>query len=255
MQIWGCDLPEVPFFDCNARIGRCSTPRPEQFTDVGGLLDEMDQAGIERALVHHAWSVEWDPQMGNQALLSELSGQTRLRPCFVPLPPATGEVPPPRDFASQVRDAGGAVRLFPKEHQYLLNDVTVGHMLDVFSAERLLVLIDIGQTSWGELAELLRRHPALSVLVLGLYYRVDRYLYPLLERFGNLHVESGTYGVHRGIEAVCGRFGAERLVFGTDLPVHEAGGPIAMVTYAEIPDEGKQLIAGGNLRRLRGEVD
>lgn len=248
-------MPELSLFDCNARIGRCSTPRPEQFTDVAGLLAEMDRAGIEGALVHHAWSVEWDPHKGNEALLAEIAGHDRLRPCFVGLPPGTAEVPPPHDFAAQVKEAGGAVRLFPKEHQYILNDVTVGHMLDVFSAERVPLLIDIGQTSWGELAGLLRRHPALSVLLLGLYYRVDRYLYPLLERFGNLHVESGTYGVHRGIEAVCARFGAERLVFGTDLPVHEVGGPIAMVTYADISHEEKQLIAGGNLRRLLGEVE
>lgn len=248
-------MPDLPFFDCNARIGRCSTPRPEQFTDVAGLLDEMDRAGIESALVCHAWSVEWDPPKGNEALLADIAGQERLRPCFVALPPGTAEVAPPPDFARRVKDVGGAVRLFPKEHQYLLNDVTVGYMLDVFSAQRVPVLIDIGQTGWGELAGLLQRHPALSVLLLGLYYRVDRYLYPLLERFGNLHVESGTYGVHRGIEAVCERFGAERLVFGTDLPVHEAGGPIAMVTYAQISDDEKRLIAGGNLRRLLGEVD
>ena len=247
-------MTEFTFFDCNVRIGRSSSPRPEHFFTTDELLREMDRAGIEAALVSHAWSVEWAPKAGNEALLAELSGQERLRPCCVALPPATRELPPPHDFARQVRDAGGAVRLFPKEHQYLLNDVTVGHLLDVLSSHQVTVLIDIGQTSWGELTSLLRRHPALNIIVLGGYYRIDRYLYPLLERFGNLYVESGTYGVHRGIEAICQRFGAERLVFGTDLPIHEVGGPIAMLTYAQISLEQKQLIAGDNLRKLLGEV-
>jgi len=247
-------LTELTFLDCNVRIGRSSAPRPEHFSTTGELLAEMDRASIEGALVYHAWSVEWDPKAGNEALLAELAGQERLRPCFVALPPATRELPPPHDFARQVRDARGAVRLFPKEHQYLLNDVTVGHLLDAFSSHRVTVLIDIGQTSWDELGSLLRQYPALNIIVLGGYYRIDRYLYPLLERFGNLYAESGTYGVHRGIEAVCERFGAERLVFGTDLPIHEVGGPMAMVTYAQIPLEQRQLIAGGNLRKLLGEV-
>jgi hypothetical protein len=247
-------LSELAFFDCNTRIGRSSTPRPEHLTQPSELLEEMDRGGIEQALVCHAWSVEWDANQGNQALLAELAGHERLRPCLAALPPATGEIPSPAGLARQVKAVGGAVRLFPKEHQYVLNDVTCGHMLDVFSAQQVPVLIDVGQTSWPELANLLQRHPALSIVVLGGYYRIDRYLYPLLERFGNLHVESGTYGVHRGIEAICSRFGAERLVFGTDLPVHEVGGPMALVTYAEISLEEKQLIASGNLRRLLGEV-
>ena len=246
-------MPELRFFDCNARIGRCSVPRPEQFLDAPGLLAEMDRAGIERALVHHAWSVEWDPQEGNEALLRGIGAEGRLHPCFAALPPATGELAPPTDFARRVRDLRGAVRLFPVQQQYLLNDVSCGHLFDALSFERVPVLIDIGQTSWGELATILSRHPALNVTVLGVYYRIDRYLYPLLERFGSLHVESGSYGVHRGIEAVCRRFGAERLVFGTDLPVHEVGGPMALVTYAALSDGEKQRIAAGNLGRMLGE--
>lgn len=243
------------FFDCNCRIGRCSTPRPEQFFDAAGLLAEMDRAGIERALVYHAWAVEWDPVAGNESLRREIANEDRLYPCFVALPPATGELPPPKDFAKQVRDAQGAVRLFPNSHQYLLTECSIAHLLDTLSSHGVPVLIDIGQTNWREIGELLDRHPGLNLVILDAYYRVDRYLYPLWERFGNLYLDCGSYGVHRGIEAVCSRFGAERLLFGTDLPVHEVGGPMALVTYAGIPEAQKQLIAGGNLSRMLGVND
>jgi hypothetical protein len=248
-------VPELRFFDCNARIGRASTPRPEHLLDVAGLLAEMDRAGIERALVHHVWSAEWDPPEGHAALLREIGGEDRLYPCFAGLPPATRELPPPRDFARQVRDLRGAVRLFPVQHNYLLNEVSIGHLLDALSFERVPVLIDLAQTNWPEITALLGHHPALSLIVLNAYYRVDRLLYPLWERFGNLYLDCGSYGVHRGVEAVCARFGAERLVFGTDLPVHEAGGPMAVVTYAALSEAEKQLIAGGNLRRMLGVED
>jgi len=247
-------LPTLRFFDCNARIGRSSVPRPEHILEPADLLAEMDRAGVERALVTHAWSLEWDPVKGNEELLRVTAGEPRLRPCLAGLPAATRELPPPPEFAQAVSAAGGTVRLFPNEHQYVLDQVSCGSLLQALGENHVPVLIDVGQVGWTELAGLLDRHPAVNFVLLNVYYRVDRYLYPLLDRFGNLHVESGSYGVHRGVEAVCERFGAERLVFGTDLPVHEVGGPIALVTYAAISDEEKQLIAAGNLERLLGEV-
>jgi len=251
----GQDVSALRFFDCNARIGRSSAPRPEHLLDPSGLLAEMDRAGLERALVYHTWSVEWDAKAGNDALHKEIAAEDRLYPCFAALPSATQELPPPREFAQQVRTLRGAVRLFPTQHQFALSEVSCGHLLDALSFERVPVLIDIGQTNWREVGEILARHPALNLIVLNTYYRIDRFLYPLLARFGNLYLESGSYGVHRGIEALCQRFGAERLVFGTDLPVHEVGGPMALVTYAPLPDADKQLIAGGNLCRLLGVCD
>ncbi len=222
--------------------------------EVPELLAEMDRAGIERALVRHAWSLEWDAVEGNNAMLGVAANEERISPCLAALPPATRELPPPREWAKAIAEVGGAVRLFPKEHQYLLNDDTVGPLLDALGEEHVPVLVHIGETDWGQLGTLLAQYPAVNFIVLGVYYRVDRYMYPLLERYGNLHVESGTYGPHRGIEAVCERFGAERLIFGTNLPELEVGGSISMVTYANVSDEEKQLIAGGNLSKLLGEV-
>ena len=46
------------------------------------------------------------------------------------------------------------------------------------------------------------------------------------------------------------RFGAKRLLFGSGLPVTEAGTSIAQIAYADISDADKRLIAGDNLRAL-----
>ena len=46
------------------------------------------------------------------------------------------------------------------------------------------------------------------------------------------------------IEAVCARFGPERIIFGTGLPVREGGGAIAQITYAEVSEEAKAAMAG-----------
>lgn len=243
---------QLSFFDCNARIGRPMAWREGQITTRDELLAEMDYAGIERALVHHTLASQWSPAEGNAALLEEIEGQDRLLPCFVALPAATGELPAPAQFAAEVRARHGAVRLFPNDHQYRLADWCMAETLGALEARRVPVLVDINQTTWDDIAALLSAHPLMPVIVLDTYYRMDRCLYPLWERYANLYLETTTYQVHRGIEAVCARFGPGRLVFGTNLPHLETGGPIAQIMYAELGDEMKAAIAGGTLNRLLG---
>ncbi len=240
----------LELFDCNARIGRWSAPRPEQFTELEDLLAVYDSVGISKGLVYHSWAWEWSPARGNQRLLEEIGGNDRLHPCFVALPHATREQEPPDEFAAKVHEFAGAVRIFPNMHQWRLGEWCAGELFDALEEQRVPVLLHISEAGWDDIAALLAAHPKLPLIILGTYYRVDRYLYPLWEKHENLYLEANTYGVFRGIEAVCERFGAERFVFGTGLPDLEPGAPIAQVTYAEIPDEDKRTIASGNLERL-----
>lgn len=242
----------LEWFDCNARIGRWSAPRPEQFTDLADLLGIYDSVGIRQGLVYHSLAWEWSPAQGNQRLLQEIAGHDRLRPCFAALPHATAEQEPPEELAAAVSELGGAVRIFPKFHQWRVRDWCAGKLLRALEERGVPLLLHIEETDWEDIAAMLGAHPRLPVIILGTYYRMDRYMYPLWEQHENLYLEANTYGVFRGIEAVCEHFGADRFVFGTGLPELEPGGPMAQLTYAEISDEDKRQIAGGNLKRLLG---
>jgi predicted TIM-barrel fold metal-dependent hydrolase len=48
--------------------------------------------------------------------------------------------------------------------------------------------------------------------------------------------------------------GAERILYGSDVPGRSFASQLAKVVGAEIPIEAKRLIAGGNLRRLLGPI-
>jgi hypothetical protein len=245
----------IRFFDCNMRVGRAGVIRPEHILDVPGLLGEMDYLGIESALVHHAWGPEWDAGGGNRKLLEELNGCGRMVPCFTPLPHATQELAEPAVFAADVRERRGAVRLYPKLHNYPLSDWCVGPLLSALADHRVPALIELAQVEWNELAYMLQTYPALPVILLATSYRINRCIYPLFEQHDNLYLEIATYQIMRGIEDVCRRFGHERLVFGTGLPLTDGGGPIAQVRYAELPEASKRLIAGGTLAKLLGVAD
>lgn len=243
------------WIDCNARIGTWSTPRPEQFTGVDGLTAAWDRVGIDGGLAYHAWAWEWSPRRGNEALLEITGTGGRIRPCFVALPHATHETEPVLRFAQTVRQTRGAVRLFPGKHAWSTRDWCAGALFDALASARVPTLIDVTQADWDGIAAILAAHPRLQLIVLETFYRVDRVVYPLMERYPGLHLEANTYGAFMGVEAIVRNFGAGRLIFGTGLPELEAGGPMALVAYAEISDEDRAKIAGGNLLRLLGEEE
>jgi len=248
-------VAELNLFDCHTRVGRVGVPPPTHFETTADLLAELDRQQIVEALVFHATAQELSPPRGNELLRQELAGQGRLHPCFVLLPPGTQELAEDEDLVAWLRrEQIRAVRLFPKLHGYALAEWCAGGLLAALEEVRAVVLLDIGQTSWEELAPMLQAHPRLHVILLEPFYRVDRYVYNLWERCDNLHLETATYEVHRGLETVCERFGPQRLVFGSGLPVRDAGGAIAPLLYADLSDEAKQLISGDTLRRLLKEA-
>ncbi len=243
------------WIDCNTRVGTWSNPRPEQFMDVNGLIAAWDRVGIEGGLTSHAWAWEWSPARGNQMLLDETAADPGIRPCFVALPHATHEIAPALRFAQDVRQARGAVRIFPAKQAWSTQDWCAGALFDALQCAGVPLLVDITQAGWDAIAGILAGHPRLPVIVLETFYRVDRMVYPLMERYPLLHLEANTYAPFMGVEAVVANFGAERLIFGTAMPELEAGGPMALVAYADVSDEDRAKIAGGNLLRLLGEEE
>lgn len=241
---------ELDFLDCNAQIGRYAVKHPEAFTTADELAAEMEYCGVSEALAYHSLAKEYAPAVGNEMLLEEIEGKP-IHPCWVVMPHHTGEMPPPDDLLAQMKEKGvRALRAFPANHQFRLFDWCAGELLDMVDATGIPFFLDSDQITWEGVAEVLKDHPRLNLVLLRTSYRADRYMYPLFEKYEGLRIEAATYQVNNGIEQICGRFGAERLLFGTGLPFTEAGPSIAQITYAEISDEDKRLIAGQNLRGL-----
>lgn len=238
------------FFDCNVQIGRFGNPQPEHPLTASEIEKKLTPLGIKRALAFHALAKELHPNEGNEAVLTETSGSF-LVPCWVAMPHHTGEMPKPEEFINRMKANNvRAVRLFPSIHQYSLSEWCAGEMLAAFEEYRVPVFVESAQTSYEHIAAALKSFPDLHLIIVQPSYRCDRYLYPLLEKYRYLAVETSNYVVTGGIEAICKRFGASRLVFGSGLPFFEPGAPVAMVTLADISDEDKRMIASKNLERL-----
>ncbi|MCK5738614.1 amidohydrolase family protein, partial [bacterium] len=66
----------------------------------------------------------------------------------------------------------------------------------------------------------------------------------------NLHVEFSNLQSYNYPDWLVSRFGADRLLFGSEMPLKTPGAARALIDYADISTDDKKLIAGENLKRL-----
>jgi predicted TIM-barrel fold metal-dependent hydrolase len=239
------------FFDSNCALGRPSVPLPHRFDTASELIEAEKRAGVEAALVFHASSRDYDAAFGNKKILEAVAGHEALHPCWVLLPPHTGEMPVPKALLGEMNENGvRASRVFPRKHNWPLAEWASGPLLDALEAESVPLFIDFGETEWNQVHSLCSAHPRLPVVLAGASFRFSRQVYALLASVENLSVEISSFQLQGGIEDVCKRFGAHRLLFGTDAPDFDPAPTVMAVRYAGISEEEKAMIAGRNLARL-----
>jgi hypothetical protein len=237
-------------YDANCAVGPWPTDRPAYET-VDGLLAEMARLGIERALVSHTLARTYNPPYGNQLLMQEIAGHDRLAPCWTLLPPACGEMGPLDALLAEMEARRvRAVRLYPQEHTYSLDDWQCGELFSALAERRTVVLLDLAETNWSDVERVCRTYPGLSLVVTRAGYRQLRPLFALLERCDNLFCDLSNLCTYLGVEEILDRFGSGRMLFGTGLPVADPGGPLARLYYTDAPQADIRALAHGNIERL-----
>jgi hypothetical protein len=256
----------LTFRDCHAAVGRWTIRPPAGALEVDELRAVLRSAGVAGGLVHHGLGRDYDPAAGNDALLAELAAAAsggaqrggpavELVPCATLLPSETEELPPPEEhLPALIRQGVRGARLYPRSHNFSLEEWCAGRLLTALERHRLPVAVDLAESSWSAIHDLCAAHPALPVVVTRVGYRNERFLYPLLRQHPRLHVEVSLFQGHRAIEEVVDRFGPQRLLFGTGLPFFDVGGPILSVVRADVGPHARRAIAGGNLQALMAEV-
>ena len=250
-------IKDLELFDANCMLGRIIAPKPEFPLSVEDLLDVMDGFEIREALVYHASSKEYHPADGNRVLLDQIAHCDRLHAMWVVMPSHTAEFPEETKLVEDMLAWGvKAARVFPHSdsHNFSLRHWVSGKLLRSLEIRRIPLFFDQEEVDWDTVHEVCETHPGLPLVLTNVNYRVNRFLYPLWERFANLHIEISSYCGHRAIEEIVDRFGAERLLFGTRLPYFTPGSAVGMLSYARIGEPDRKRIAGDNLRGLLDRV-
>ena len=174
----------LEFFDCNAFFGSPAhrsllLPAPT----AEALLDEMEGAGVGRALVWHIAQHDASPQTGNRLLAEGIADHEKLWGCWSVLPPHTREQPDPPELFARMREARvAALRMFPSEHRFLANRVSLEPLLARVVERRIPLLVSVVRGfDWPSVYGLLADFPDLVCVICDHgCWGMDRMFRPLL---------------------------------------------------------------------------
>jgi len=227
------------------------------FYSVGELAQKMEANGIAEALVYHSVASGHNVMDGNRLLADEIAPFPNLKPVWAIMPHHTGDFPPPDELRDLLKQNNvRTVILSPGRNasRFSLDELTCGKLFDMLSECKIPMLLDNQSVSWGGLYGISKNHPGLKIIITNVHYGASMQIYPVLEACKNLRIETIGFKTFGGIEEVCRKYGADRLIFGSSMPIFSNAGAAGMIRYARISDEQKQMIAAKNLQNLLEEV-
>lgn len=259
----------MKFIDCSAGVGlgvvnseiinhedyyvyeKC---RQAEFAEE--LLSEMDFCGVDEAFIYHRSMYGSCVQFGNEMTIKEAAKSDRLHPTWGILPPITETEFAPEVFIPKMKENGvKALRAFPLKNRFFLDRITMGDLLDAM-CEKNIPLFLSPQDGWELIFNTLKEFPDLTVIITNYgLWGSDRFFYPLVNAYKNVYIDTSDYQVINGIVDFTSKFGDERLVFGSNFPMDNHGGPIATLYGSKLKPESLEKIASGNITRIMSEVN
>ena len=252
---------KITYFDACCYLGRHVHMPDGQPETSEEILEAMNHFGIHEALVIDVLSREANPMAGNERIIQRTKNHPRLHPAWAGLMTHSRELPPPRELVAQMEELSvGALFLFYGQFDIRLDDWGIDDLLEALQESRVPVFLcpnnwrEAGRsdvTDWTNVIRICRKFPELPVVVTeSRTYKSQRAGYAALEACPNLKFDLSSWWLHRRIEFICREFGAERLVWGSQLPERNPGVPMMQLNYSDISQEQLSLIAGGNMQKL-----
>jgi len=251
-------------FDFNVKLGHWPY-RPVR--GLSALLEAMDALGVDRAAVSSLSAAHFlNPQDGNEELLRLIAGKRdRFVPFAVCRPNFTGFL---RDLEVCLDEHGmkGAV-LYPSYHGFGLDDPALEPLMTEAARRGFPVCVqaamedvrrqfrdhkveDVSPAAIGAFA---RAYPGATVVALGLKFGQPEQAGEPLP--ANLFFDTSNYEALGDLEHAVARFGADRILLGSNFPMFNPRANVDKVRAADIADAARSAISGDNARRLLGLRD
>lgn len=244
-------------FDCLALYGPRPNKATEQRWSLAHLLEDLDQYGIAGALVRHEQALVYDCMTANRRLIQEIKPhRQRLWPCWVAAPHQMGDFPAPPELLKEMTAAGvKAIHLYPTRHGYPVHKDFLQPLADALNPRQTVICVDYSEISSSyeaavNLGRLFRNCP---VILARATWGNFRPVVGIMDTCPNVHLEFSLFQANRAVEWMRARYGIERVLLGTGLPVHSGGAARGFIDWSLLPDKEIALFAGGNLKRLLGE--
>lgn len=247
----------LALFDVNCWLGRPFEPTFAMVDGFVALKEVLARYGIHRAVFSHTMCVRYDAEAGNRALVETLRQDESLVGAATLVPEMARSDSWNIVLMALIAAGIRLVRLFPKSHNFLLDDEYLDGLLQALQDLHLPVVLWHTEAAWPEIAAVCSRHGDLPVIVDGtgrkLFYD-NRIYYVMLERFPNLYLETHNLTNYLGLDDLVRCFGSERFLFGSRFPHEDPNSAAMLLTHGELSDDDQQNIAHRNLENLIAEV-
>jgi len=237
--------------DANAFFG--TYPKRKVDGSPKSLVTLLKKNGVDLALAVSMKGVFYDYREGNDETLRICSEEHMLLP--------VGTIDPRRYYGDKgeierfSQTGFKLVRLFP-EYQ--------GWPIDYAPLKMLMREIDdmgmplmITANAYGMSTAIAELHSSFSfpIILASIGYWTMSEAIAIMKHSEKIYVETHLVDSPDGIKILCEEAGAERLVFGSNLPLTYFLGPFLAVRNSDITESDKRLILGGNIERLVAEKE
>lgn len=243
---------DLMFFDAFSRIGPRRYKHPGEKWKLEDLIKELDHCSVSGALVASTLSLSYDAMYSNLELSNNLKPYPNLFAIWNVLPHHTNECLPPAQLKQKMTEYNvRAVTIHPASNGWDWSAQSSQELMKYLNDNKIFTITTVSEIGgWKELNEFLGRYKSIPLLVSGISWGEQRYAIGLLKDHPNMHISFDRLQINEGLEFLYKRGHINQLIFATDAPTMSVGAHRTYIDYADIPDDAKAKIAGGNLVRL-----
>jgi hypothetical protein len=244
--------------DCHCHLGEYSEVHIPR-NNLDEMLKTMGDLGIDVACISSFASVGPDWKFGNDIVAKVIR---RYPGRFIGYAVINPNYPDSIDNElSRCFDKLGmkAIKLHPVWHSYPINGPNYVPVFEYAEANKLTIL----SHTWGSyetLSTLAENYPHLNFIVahaggwdgrnISNPILIDYKILDAAKKYDNIYLDLAATLVYLGaVEHLVRKVGAEKILYGSDFPLHSPSYQLGRVVYARIDEREKREILGGNAGR------
>lgn len=242
-------MKQRKYFDINCAVGRKSKPEKYFPYLAEDLLSDMAYARVHGALVSNNESLDCFFILGDRKLVEITQKNERLFGIASLPSTAIFESGDPK-YLDKLLDAGiRGVKVAPSKFGDSALPQDMAQITEKL-IQRDLPLFYPCEEGFEGLIPLLDAYRELNIVLLGSRWGDNRRLFPLLERYPNLHFDYSFNQANDILELTKKHFGIERVLFGTNWPYTTMASLKSLNEYAVLSEDDKDAVAHKNACRL-----
>lgn len=229
------------------------------YTAPQEVLSLMDRHGIDSLAICSTRSIFYDWRQGNEETIALAEQYPERFFAFISLSP----ILPAPELIRYLEDGKKrnikGIRLYPQHQNYSLTGLSgtntileAAQALDLPVVLALRVVMDWGlpELDTSTIETVVSRYPKLRFILTGISDEDTLWVYDFMKRFPNVYLEISALQGFRAVDAAVAVVGADKVLFGTGLPILYPACSIEKLNNLKVSPEAKLAVSENNARLL-----